>query len=151
MTKKMYIWCIVWCWVTAYKYSDRRNNHIIEKIYVHKKLPIICSKLIFRGLLVKLAVKITFEFNSRSFKQGHYGRTTICYFYQHLYGEKEKWYCNTIKIFFRKFVDAIFGRRKLGDNVSFYQWNNCHWKIPVSIQSRGRLLMIPFWFRRPEP
>ena len=113
MTKKMYIWCIVWCWVTAYKYSDRRNNHIIEKIYVHKKLPIICSKLIFRGLLVKLAAKVTFEFNSRSFKQGHYGRTTICYFYQHLYGEKEKWYCNTIKIFFRKFVDAIFWQTEI--------------------------------------
>ena len=32
-------------------------NHIIEKIYVHKKLPRICSKLIFRWLLLKACYK----------------------------------------------------------------------------------------------
>ena len=45
---------------------------MIEKIYVHEKLTPICSKLILRGLFIKLAAEFTFEFNSRFFEQGHY-------------------------------------------------------------------------------
>ena len=44
-------------------------NYIIEQIYVHKKLMPICSKLIFRRLLIKLATECTFKFNSRFLKQ----------------------------------------------------------------------------------
>ena len=44
-------------------------NYIIEQIYIHKKLMPICSKLIFRRLLIKLAVECTFIFNSRFLKQ----------------------------------------------------------------------------------
>ena len=44
-------------------------NYIIEQIYVHKKLTPICSKLILRNLLIKLAADCTFKFNSRFFKQ----------------------------------------------------------------------------------
>ena len=44
-------------------------NYIIEQIYVHKKLTPICSKLIFRRLLIKLAIECTFQFNSIFLKQ----------------------------------------------------------------------------------
>ena len=44
-------------------------NYIIDQIYVHKKLTPICSKLIFRRLLIKLATECTFKFNSRFLKQ----------------------------------------------------------------------------------
>ena len=44
-------------------------NYITEQIYVHKKLMPICSKLIFRRLLIKLAIECTFKFNSRFLKQ----------------------------------------------------------------------------------
>ena len=44
-------------------------NYIIEQIYVRKKLMPICSKLIFRRLLIKLATECTFKFNSRFLKQ----------------------------------------------------------------------------------
>ena len=40
-------------------------NYIINQIYVHKKLTPICSKLIFRRLLIKLAMECTFKFNCR--------------------------------------------------------------------------------------
>ena len=43
--------------------------YIIEQIYVHKKLTAICSKLIFRRLLIKLATECTFKFNYRFLKQ----------------------------------------------------------------------------------
>ena len=44
-------------------------NYIIEQIYVHKKLTPICSKLIFRRLLIALATECTFKFNNRFLKQ----------------------------------------------------------------------------------
>ena len=44
-------------------------NYITEQIYVHKTLTPICSKLIFRRLLVKLATECTFNFNSKFLKQ----------------------------------------------------------------------------------
>ena len=44
-------------------------NSITEQVYVHKKLTPICSKLIFKKMLIKLATKCIFKFNSRFFKQ----------------------------------------------------------------------------------
>ena len=44
-------------------------NYINEQIYVHKKLMTICSKLVFRRFLIKLATKCTFKFNRRFLKQ----------------------------------------------------------------------------------
>ena len=44
-------------------------NYVTEQIYVHKKLTLICLKLIFRRLLLKLATECNFKFNSRFFKQ----------------------------------------------------------------------------------
>ena len=43
-------------------------NYIINQIYVHKKLTPIYSKLIFRRLLIKLAMECTFKFNCRFLK-----------------------------------------------------------------------------------
>ena len=40
-----------------------------EQICVHEKLMLICSKLIFRRLLIKLAKECTFKINSRFVKQ----------------------------------------------------------------------------------
>ena len=36
-------------------------DYVLEQIYVHNKLPIICNKLIFRKLLEKLSRKIYFN------------------------------------------------------------------------------------------
>ena len=44
-------------------------NYIIEQIYVHEKLRPICSKLIFRKLLIKLATERTLKFSSKFLKQ----------------------------------------------------------------------------------
>ena len=44
-------------------------DYILEQICVHNKLPMICSKLIFRRLLEKITTKILFQLNSKFFKQ----------------------------------------------------------------------------------
>ena len=44
-------------------------NYITEQISIHKKLTPICSKLIFRRLLIKFAIECTFKFNNRFLKQ----------------------------------------------------------------------------------
>ena len=44
-------------------------NYILEQIYVHNKLPIICSKLIFHRLLEKITIENSFQLNSKFFKQ----------------------------------------------------------------------------------
>ena len=44
-------------------------NYITDQIYVYKKLAPICSKLIFRRLLIQLATECAFKFNSRLLKQ----------------------------------------------------------------------------------
>ena len=48
---------------------EERINYIIEQIYFHKKLTPICSKLIFRKLLINIATECTFKFSSRFLKQ----------------------------------------------------------------------------------
>ena len=45
--------------------QKKQPTNTIEQIYVQKKFKLICSKLIFRRLLVKLAIESTFKFNSR--------------------------------------------------------------------------------------
>ena len=44
-------------------------DYIIKKIYVEKKLPNICTKLIFKRLLLTLVTKITFMFQNQFYKQ----------------------------------------------------------------------------------
>ena len=44
-------------------------HYITDQIYVHKKLTRICSKVISRRLLMKLATECPFKFNSRFLKQ----------------------------------------------------------------------------------
>ena len=44
-------------------------DYILEQIYVHNKLPVICSKLIFRRLLEKITTENLFQRNSKFFMQ----------------------------------------------------------------------------------
>ena len=99
-------------------------NYITDQIYVHRKLTPICSKLIFRRLLIKLATESTFKFNSRFLKQVDdcTMRGPLSVTLSNIYMVKME---NSVvipsePIFYRRFVDDIYSRRKLGDNVLFY-------------------------------
>ena len=95
-------------------------NYIIDQIYVHKKLTPICSKLIFRRLLIKLATECTFKFNSRFLKQVDsctmggplsVALSDICM------AKMENDVVIPYKpIFYCRFVYDIYSRQKLRDN-----------------------------------
>ena len=44
-------------------------NYILDQIYDHKTLPQICSRLIFKRLLMKQATEVIFTFNNKFCKQ----------------------------------------------------------------------------------
>ena len=48
---------------------DETIEYILDEIYIHKKLPKLCSRLIMKRLLLKLTTESTFIFQSNYFKQ----------------------------------------------------------------------------------
>ena len=113
-------------------------NYIIEKIYVHKKLTPICWELIFRRLLIKLDAACTFKFNSRFLEQvdGCIMGGPLSVTFSDIYMVKMENYAviSSKRIFYRRFVDDIYSRRKLGDNVLFDQLNSYHPNIKLTIE-----------------
>ena len=112
-------------------------NYIIEQIYVHKKLTPIHSKLIFRRLLIKLATECTFKFNSRFLEQVDYSTMggPLSVTFSDIYMVKMQNVVIPSKpIFYRRFVDDIYSRQKLGDNVLFDRLNNYHRNIKLTIE-----------------
>ena len=63
---------------------DKTIDYIIESIYTHKKLPQICSKLVFGRLLEKITKDCTFQLCFTFYKQVEGwlrdGRTFVCNF-----------------------------------------------------------------------
>ena len=99
-------------------------SYIIGQIYVHKKLTPICSKLIFRRSLIKLATECTFKFNSRFLKQVDGctmgGPLSVTFSDIYMVKMENDVVIPSEPIFYRRFVDDIYSRRKLGDNILFY-------------------------------
>ena len=113
-------------------------NYIIEQIYVHKKLTPICSKLIFRRLLIKLATECTFKFNNRFLKQVDGctmgGPLSVTFSDIYMVKMENDVVIPSKPIFYRRFVDDIYSRRKLGDNVLFDRLNSYHPNIKLTIE-----------------
>ena len=98
----------------------------------------ICSKLIFTRLLIKLATECTFKFNNRFLKQvdGYTMGGPLSVTFSDIYMVKMK---NDVvipskPIIYRRFVDDIYSRRKLGDNVLFDRLNSYHPNIKLTIE-----------------
>ena len=113
-------------------------NYIIEQIYVHKKLTPIFPKLIFRRLLIKLTTECTFKFNNRFLKQGDGctmgGPLPVTFSDIHMVKMKNDVVIPSKPIIYRIFVDDIYSRRKLGDNVLFGRLNSYHPNIKLTIE-----------------
>ena len=98
----------------------------------------ICLKLIFRRLLIKLATEYTFKLSSRFLKQvdGCTMRGPLSVTFSDIYMVKME---NDVvilskPIFYCKFVDGIYSRRKLGDGVLFDQLNSYHPNIKLTME-----------------
>ena len=98
----------------------------------------ICSKLIFKKFLIKLATECTFKFNSRFLKQvdGCTMGGPLSVTFSEIYMVKIE---NDVvilskPIFYCRFVDGIYSRRKFGNNVLFDQLNYYHPNIKLTIE-----------------
>ena len=112
-------------------------NYITEQIYVHEKLTPICSKLIFRRLLKKLATEYTFKFNNRFLKQVDGctvgGPLSLTFIDIYMVKMKIDVVIPSKPIFYCRFADDIYSTRKLGDNVLFDLLNSYHPNIKLAI------------------
>ena len=98
----------------------------------------ICWELIFRRLLIKRDAACTFKFNSRFLEQvdGCIMGGPLSVTFSDIYMVKMENYAviSSKHIFYRRFVDDIYSRRKLGDNVLFDQLDSYHPNIKLTIE-----------------
>ena len=105
---------------------DETIDYIIESIYTHKKLPQICSKLVFRRLLEKITKDCTFQLCFKFYKQvdgcvmGGPLSVTLSDIYMSKMEDDvvEKYQPK----FYKRYVDDIINRRK--ENQADLLFNN---------------------------
>ena len=105
-------------------------EYILDEIYVHNKLPKLCSRLIFKRLLLKLTTKSTFKFNSKFYKQsdgctmgGPLSVTFSNIYLTKLEIDKVR---PTKPLFYKRFVDDVINRRKKNTPDSLLTSLNCY-------------------------
>ena len=100
-------------------------------------MTLICSKLIFRRFLIKLAVECPFKFNNRFLKQVDGctmgGPLSVTFSDIYMVKMENDVVIPSKPIFYRRFVDDIYSRRKLGDNVLFDRLNSYHPNFKLTI------------------
>ena len=115
------------------------SDYILEQIYVHNKLPIICSKLIFRRLLEKITTENSFQLNSKFFKKTDgcaMGRplsvtlSDICMvkMENNIVIHHKPIFCK------RYFDDIIYRRKKHEEDLLLKKLNDYHPKIKLTIE-----------------
>ena len=114
-------------------------EYIIYQIYNEKKVPQICSKTIFRSLMYKLTTECAFQFNENLFKQAEGcsmgGSLTVTLADIHMIRTEKDIVTPLKPIFYKRFVDDIYNRRKKGihDNLC-ERLNNYHPNIKLTIE-----------------
>ena len=114
-------------------------DYILDQIHNKKKLKPICSKLIFKRLLLKLATEVTFIINNHFFKQTDgctMGGPLSVTFSDIFMIKMENDIVIPMKpIFYRRYVDDIYSRRKknIGDSL-FKASNSYHKNIKLTIE-----------------
>ena len=115
-------------------------DYIIDLICNQHKLPIICSKLIFRRLLLKLTTENTFIFQSKYYKQTDgctMGGPLSVIFADIFMMKLEKHVVEPIKpAFYKRYVDDVITRRKQNTtDTLFTKINNYHKNIKFTLES----------------
>ena len=118
---------------------DETIDYIIGSIYTHKKLPQICSKLVFRRLLEKITKDCTFQLCFKFYKQvdgcvmGGPLSVTLSDIYMSKMEDDvvEKYQPK----FYKRYVDDIINRRKKNQvDLLFNDLNNYHHKIKLTLE-----------------
>ena len=76
-------------------------DYILDEMYIKNKLPKICSKLIFKRLLLKLTIENTFMFTSEFYKQTDGctmdGPLSVIFSDIYIYDQNRTWSCQSIQ------------------------------------------------------
>ena len=114
-------------------------EYILEQIYVYNKLPVTCSKLIFRRLLEKITTEDSFQLNSKFFEQtdGYAMGGALSVTLSNIWIVKME---NNIVIprklvFYNRYADDIISRRKKHEkDLLIKKLNNYHPRIKLTIE-----------------
>ena len=114
-------------------------DHILDMIYVHKKLPEICTRLVMKRLLRKLTTEGVFMFQSQFYKQtdGCTMGGPLSVIFSNIYLTKLE---NDIVVpmkplFYRRFVDDVINkRRKNTPDLLLDKLNSYHPRIKFTIE-----------------
>ena len=91
--------------------TEKTIDYILDEIYVNNKLPKICSKLIFKRLLLKLMTENTFMFTSDFYKQTDGctmgGLLSVIFSDRYMTKTKRKVVNPSEPKFYKRFVDDI--------------------------------------------
>ena len=114
-------------------------NYIIDQIYVHKKLKPIASKLVFKRLLWKITTDCTFQFNGKFYKQidgcAMGGPLSVILADICMIKMENDIVRPHNPIFYKRFVDDIITRRKIGVHDELYEaLNKYHPKLKLTIE-----------------
>ena len=114
-------------------------DYILEQIYVHNKLPMICSKLIFCRLLEKITTGNFFQPNSKFFKQtdgcAMGGPLSVALSDIWMVKMENNIVIPHRPIFYRRYIDDVINRRKKHEeDLLFKKLNNYHPKIKLVIK-----------------
>ena len=100
-------------------------DYILDQMYNKKKLKPICSKPIFKRLLLKLATKVTFTINNIFYKQtdGCAMGGPLSVTFSDIFTTKmeDDIVISTKPIFYRRYVDDIYNRRKKNVEDSLFK------------------------------
>ena len=100
-------------------------EYIIHQIYNEKKVPQICSKTVFRRLMYKLTAECAFQINQNLFEQtegcGMGGPLSVTLAYIHIIRTEKDIVTPLKPIFYKRFVDDIYNRRKKGIHDELYE------------------------------
>ena len=118
-------------------------EYILDEIYIHKKLPKLCSRLIMKRLLLKLTTENTFIFQSNYFKQidactmgGSLSVTFANIFLTKL--EKDIVRPHNLP-FYKRFVDDVITRRSINQpDLIFSEINEYHPNIKFTTETNPR-------------
>ena len=114
-------------------------EYIIHQIYIEKKIPPICSKVIFKCLLLKLTAECSFQFNHQLLKQiescAMGGPLSVTFADIHMIRMENNVVIPLKPIFYRRFVEDIINRcKKNVPDELFFKLNNYHQNIKLTIE-----------------
>ena len=121
-------------------------DYILDEIYVKDKLPKICSKLIFKRLLLKLTTENTFKFTSNFYKQTDdctMGGPLSVIFSDIYMTKTEREVVNPSKPkFYKRFVDDIINRRNINQPDDLFQkLNSNHPNMKYTVEIKPEFFL----------